>query len=65
VGSVAAGVHRFLNYLPLVVALVQAQMLRSFLRRLGTLDDDGVERGREQLEVGNVGSGHDHRKRSS
>src|SRR5215210_6829632 len=65
VGSVAAGVHRFLNYLPLVVALVQAQMLRSFLRRLGTLDDDGVERGREQLEVGNVGSSHDHRKRSS
>src|SRR5215210_8155924 len=65
VGRVAASLHRLLEGHPLVVALVQAQMLRSSLRWFGAIDYDSVEGGFEQLEVRDVSPGHNHRERAA
>src|SRR5215210_1735356 len=49
----------------LVVALVQAQVLMGrLLGGFGTLDDDGIKRRLQELEVWHVGSGYHHRKRA-
>ncbi len=48
-----------------IVAFVQAQMLRIFLRGLGTLDHKGIEGVFEQLEVWHVSSGYHHRERAA
>ena len=47
---VVVALHHFPSGL-FIVALVQAQMLRSLLGGFGTLHHHGVERGFEQLEV--------------
>src|SRR5215204_7266550 len=57
-----------LHHLPsglFIVALIQAQTLRSLLGGFGTLHHHGLERGFEQLEVRYVRSGYHRRQRSS
>src|SRR5215210_5119972 len=61
---VIVALHHFPSGL-FIVALIQAQMLRSLLGGLGTLHHHGVERGFEQLEVRYVRSGYHRRQRSS
>src|SRR5215203_3699091 len=61
---VVVALHHFPSGL-FVVALVQAQMLRSLLGGFGTLHHHGLQRGFEQLEVGYVRPSYHHRKRSS
>src|SRR3954464_9194008 len=61
---VVVALHHFPSGL-FIVALVQAQMLRSLLGGFGTLHHDSIERGFEQLEVGHVRSGYHHRQRPS
>src|SRR5215210_9207398 len=62
---VVVALHHFPSGL-FIVALLQAQMLRSLLGGFGTLHHDGgIQRGFKQLEVGYVGSGYHHRQRSS
>ena len=51
-----AELDRELAHLVVVVALVQAEVLRALLGRLGTLDRDRLERLAAQLEVVAVGA---------
>src|SRR5215204_2561807 len=61
---VVVALHDFPSGL-FIVALIQAQMLRSLLGGFGTLHHHGVERGFEQLEVRYVRSGYHRCQRFS
>src|SRR5215218_4984621 len=64
VRGVAVALHHLPSWL-LIVALVQAQVLRSLLGGFGTLHHDRFYGVLKQLEVCYVGSGYHHRKRTA
>src|SRR5215211_152320 len=64
VGYVASLLHK-LPARTIVVAFIQAQVLRSLLGGSRAIDHDGIERRLQQLEIRHIGSGHNHRERAA
>src|SRR5437867_748080 len=64
VRDVASDSHLFVCWLS-CIALIHTKVLRSAGRRVGPLDDDGVQRCSQQLHVMPIGSGDDKRERGA
>jgi hypothetical protein len=61
VRDVAVALHYFPGWLS-VITLVQAQILRRFLRRCWALDHHCIKRRLQKLEVGHIRSGYNNRE---